>query len=139
MESNCGSIIKILMQLHLECVHIVIFLKEKSYDPHTKQYTHCSEEPIGEMKNGLVFLAPQLIVHCISRGFFTSFVQTQPSNNLLLHSGLIHKITCTTFIQIACNCGYSSLSLNEYTSTTTVAIQVVEFSSRGYRIRKIFA
>jgi hypothetical protein len=29
MDSSCGSIIIILMQLHLECGHIVIFLKEK--------------------------------------------------------------------------------------------------------------
>ena len=29
MESSCVSIIENLMQLHLECGHIVIFLKEK--------------------------------------------------------------------------------------------------------------
>jgi hypothetical protein len=42
MESSCGSIIEILMQLHLECGHIVIFLKEKlmTHILSSIQYTH---------------------------------------------------------------------------------------------------
>ena len=68
MESSYDSIIEILIQLHLECGHIVIFLKEKVMT-HILSSIHTEKEPIGEMKNDCFFLAPQLIVHCISRFF----------------------------------------------------------------------